>query len=275
MTSLSEITSLLVTIGIHLGAALLVFLVGRWLAGLFRRWARRGLERTAMTPSLSELICRLVYYGALLLTVIVVLAVLGVPIAAIVSVSAIVIVVLGIALRESIADLAAAVIFLLMQPFRAGEIVEANGVLGTVQEISLFSTVLVTFDRKVVTLPNSKIQQANIINYTRAGVLGADVVATIRNDADLLSAKEIMREVAAADPRVLAEPATSVGVRTLGENGVELLARPFVKSADYWAFKGDLAERIKLRFDQEGIPLAVPQRDVRMIQERVERSAHG
>jgi small conductance mechanosensitive channel len=263
--SLSEVPSLLVTIGIRLGAALLTLLVGRWLAGLFRRWTRRGLERTAMTPSLSELACRLVYYGTLLLTVIVVLAVLGVPIAAILSVSAIVIVVLGIALRESIADLAAAVIFLLMQPFRAGEIVEANGVLGAVQEISLFSTVLVTFDRRVVTLPNSKIQQANIINYTRAGVLGADVIVTIRHDADLVRAKEIIREVAAADSRVLPEPATSVGVRALGENGVELLARPFVKSADYFAIRGELAERIKLRFDQEGIALAVPQREVRVV----------
>jgi small conductance mechanosensitive channel len=273
MIDLSQVPSLLLDLAIHLGAAVLVFLVGRWLAGLLRRWVSRGLKRTAMTPSLSELLCRLVYYGFLLLTFITVLAVLGVPIAAILSVSAIVVVVLGIALRESIADLAAAVIFLLMQPFRAGEIVEANGVLGTVQEISLFSTVLVTFDRKVVTLPNSKIQQANIVNYTRAGILGSDVIVTIRHDADLLRAKEIILELAVADPRVLPEPETTVGVRTLGENGVELLARPFVNSGDYWATRGDLFERIKLRFDQEGIALAVPQRDVRVVQEAVAQAA--
>ena len=71
--------------------------------------------------------------------------------------------------------------------------------------------------------------------------------------------------VFAADPRVLPEPALSIGVRTLGENGVELLARPFVKSGDYFAVKGDLVERIKLQFDQERIPLAVPQRDVRVV----------
>jgi small conductance mechanosensitive channel len=265
MIDISQIPSHLLTIGIRLGEAVLVLLVGRWLAGLLRRWVSRGLGRTGITPSLSELLCRLVYGGVLLLTGIVTLVVLGVSVAAILSVSAIVIVVLGIALRESIADLAATVIFLLIQPFRAGEIVEANGVLGTVQEITLFSTVLVTFDRKVVMLPNSKIQQANIVNYTRAGVLGADVILTIRYDADLLRAKEIMREVASADLRVLPDPAISVGVRALGENGVELLARPSVKSGDYFAVRGDLAERIKLRFDQEGIPLAVPQRDVRVV----------
>jgi small conductance mechanosensitive channel len=168
-------------------------------------------------------------------------------------------------MRESIADLAATVIFLLLQPFRIGEIVEANGVLGTVQEISLFSTVLMTFDRKVMTLPNSKIQQANIVNYTRAGILGTDVVVTIRHDVDLLRAKEILREVAAADPRVLPEPAIVVAVRMLGENGVELLVRPFVESGDYFAVRGDLVERVKLRLDQEGIPLAVPQREVRVV----------
>jgi small conductance mechanosensitive channel len=265
MIDISQIPSLLLTVGIHLGEALLILLVGRWLARLVRRWVSRGLGRTAITPSLSELACRLVYGGMLLLTGIAVLAVLGVPIAAILSVSAIVVVVVGIALRESIADLAATVIFLLIQPFRAGEIVEANGVLGTVQEITLFSTVLMTFDRKVVMLPNSKIQQANIINYTRAGVLGADVVVTIRHDAALVRVKEIMREVASADPRVLPDPAISVSVRTLGENGVELLVRPFVSSGDYFAVRGDLAERIKLRFDQEGISLAVPQREVRVV----------
>ena len=265
MFDFSQIPSLLVTIGIRLGEAILIFLVGRWLARLLQRWVRRGLGRTTITPSLAELACRLVYGVMLLLTGIAILAVLGVPVTAILSVSAMVIVVLGIALRESIADLAATVIFLLLQPFRTGEIVEANGVLGTVQEISLFSTVLVTFDRKVMTLPNSKIQQANIVNYTRAGILGADVIVTIRHDADLLRAKEVIREVAAADPRVLPEPPISVGVRTLGENGVELLARPFVRSGDYFATRGDLVERIKLRLDQEGFPLAVPQRDVRVV----------
>jgi small conductance mechanosensitive channel len=265
MIDVSQIPSFLLSVGIRLGEAILIFLVGRWLAGLLRRWVRRGLGRTTITPSLADLACRLVYGAMLLLTGITMLAVLGVPIAAILSVSAIVIVVMGIALRESIADLAATVIFLLLQPFRIGEIVEANGVLGTVQEISLFSTMLVTFDRKVVTLPNSKIQQANIFNYTRAGVLGADMFVTIRHDADLLRVKEIIQEVIAADPRVLPEPAPSIGVRTLGENGVELLARPFVKSGDYFATRGDLIERIKLRLDQEGIPLAVPQRDVRVV----------
>jgi small conductance mechanosensitive channel len=265
MIDFSQIPAFLVTIGIRLGEAVLIFFVGRWLAGLFRGWVRRALSRTTITPSLSELACRLVYGVMLLLTGIAILAVLGVPITAILSVSAMVIVVVGIALRESIADLAATVIFMLLQPFRPGEIVEANGVLGTVQEISLFSTVLVTFDRKVVTLPNSKIQQANIVNYTRAGTLGADVIVTIRHDADLLRAKEIILGVAAADPRVLSEPPISVGVRTLGENGVELLARPFVSSGDYFAVRGDLVERIKLRLDQEGIPLAVPRRDVHVV----------
>jgi len=265
MIDFSQIIPFLVTVGIRLGEAILIFLVGRWLARLLRRWVSRALGRTTITPSLTDVACRLVYGAVLLLTGIAILAVLGVPVTAILSVSAMVIVVLGIALRESIADLAATVIFLLLQPFRIGEIVEANGVLGTVQEISLFSTILVTFDRKVVTLPNSKIQQANIINYTRAGVLGADMLVTVRHDADLLRVKEIIQEVVAADPRVLPEPALSIGVRTLGENGVELLVRPFVESGDYFATRGDLVERVKLRLDQEGIPLAVPQRDVRVV----------
>ncbi len=265
MIDLSQVPAMLVTVTIHVGAAILIFLVGRWLAGRLRNWASRGLQRTAMTPSLSELICRLVYYGFLLLTLIAVLAVLGIPIAAILSVSAIAIVVIGIALRESIADLAAAVIFLMMQPFRAGEVVEANGMTGTIKEISLFSTVMVSADGRILTLPNSKIQQANLVNYTRAGTLGADVVVTIRHDSNMVRAKEIMKELAAADARVLPEPAVAVTIRTLGENGVELQVRPFVHWADYWATRADLTERVKIRFDEEGIALAAPRRDVRVM----------
>jgi small conductance mechanosensitive channel len=269
MIDLSQIPSILLGVAVRVGASVLIFLIGRWLARLARRWATRGLEKTPMTPSLVELLGRLAQYAVLLLTITAILAVLGLPIAAILSVSVAVIVLIGIALRESLADLAATVIFLVVQPFRIGELVEANGVVGTVQEISLFSTFLQTGDRKLVCLPNSKIQQSNITNYTRAGVLGADATLTIRYDADLLRAKEMIAQVIAADPRVLAEPPAAVVVRNLGENGVELLARPFVVPADYWAVKSDLAERIKLRFDQEGIALALAQREVRVVQEGV------
>jgi small conductance mechanosensitive channel len=269
MIDLSQIPWILLGAAIRVGASVLVFFVGRWLARLAGRWAVRGLESTPMTPSLIELTGRLVQYGVLLLTITAILAVLGVPVAAILGVAAAAIVLIGIALRQTLADLAATVIFLIVQPFRIGELVEANGVVGTVQEISLFSTFLQTGDRKLVSLPNSKIQQGNITNYTRAGVLGADAIFTIRYDADLLRAKQVIAQVIAADPRVLAEPPASVVVRNLGENGVEFLARPFVASADYWAVKSDLAERIKLRFDQEGIALALPQREVRVVHEGV------
>jgi small conductance mechanosensitive channel len=263
--NLSQIPSWLLSVLIRVGAAILIFLIGRWLARASRLWVIAGLARTPLTPSLVDLLGRLAQLGVVLLILTAILVLLGVPVAAILSVSAAAVVFAGIAFRESLADLVATVIFLLFQPFRIGEMVEANGVLGTVQEVTLFNTILMTGDRKLVTLPNSKIQQGNIVNYTRAGVLGADVILTIRQDVDLLRAKEIMREVAAGDPRVLPDPAISVGVRTLSENGVELLARAFVSSGDYFAVRGDLAERIKLRFDQEGIILAVPQRDVRVV----------
>ena len=115
---------------------------------------------------MARLLLLAAYYGIMLVTLILALALVGFPITALLSASLIIVVILGIALQQSISNLAATIIFMLFQPFRLGELIDANGVLGTVKEIQFFSTVLVTGDNKEITIPNSKIQGNNLINYT-------------------------------------------------------------------------------------------------------------
>jgi small conductance mechanosensitive channel len=176
----------------------------------------------------------------------------------------IVVVILGIALQQSISNLAATIVFMLFQPFRLGELIDANGVLGTVKEIQLFSTVLVTGDNREITIPNAEIQNNNLVNYTRLGQLRVDLVFSVSYADDVHRVKEVLHEILAADVRVLAEPAPVIFVQSLDENGVSIAVRPWVKPDDYWTLQWDLPERVKLRFDAERITIPFPQRDVHL-----------
>jgi small conductance mechanosensitive channel len=155
----------------------------------------------------------------------------------------VVVVVLGLALRESLGNLAATVIFLLFQPFKVGDMIETMGVLGTVQEIQLFNTVIVAADNKVITLPNAQIQNSAIANYPRLGMLRVDT-------------------------RILDDPPPQVVAIDLGERGITLQARGFVLFEDYWVVRFEMPEKVKRCLEEAGIKVALPQRELRMAQGR-------
>jgi small conductance mechanosensitive channel len=254
----------LLRIGLRIAAAVGVFLVGRWLARRARVALKIALEKTSIAPSMARLLLLAAYYGIMLVVVISSLALIGFPIQALLTASLVIVVILGIALQQSISNLAATIVFMLFQPFRVGEMIEANGVQGTVKEIQLFSTVLVTGDNKEITVPNAEIQGNNLVNFTRLGQLRVDFAFQVSYTDDIPKVKEVLGEVLAADERVLAEPAPVIFVQSLDESGVSIAVRPWAKSDDYWTLQWDLPERVKLRFDAEGITMPFPQREVHL-----------
>ena len=256
----------LLQLALRVGAAILVFFVGRWLAQRARTALKLALGKTTLAPSMTRLLLLLAYYGILLITLIVALALIGFPITALLTASLIIVVILGIALQQSIANLAATIIFMLFQPFKLGELVKANNVLGTVKEIQFFSTVLVTGDNMEVTIPNAKIQGDTLLNYTRLGKLRIDFVFNVSYHSDIERVKRVLLDLFASDERVLTDPAPRIFVQTLGEDGMQIAARPWVKPDDYWDVQWEMPERVKLRFDAEGITIPYPQRDVHLFQ---------
>jgi small conductance mechanosensitive channel len=259
----------LIQFGIRLGIAFLVFVIGRFLAGRARAALQISLAKTTLSPSMSRLLILAVFYGMLFLTLVVSLAIVGVPVVAVLSVSLIFVVILGIALQQSISNLAATIVFMLFQPFRVGETIEANGVMGVAKEIQLFSSVLVTADSREITLPNASIQGNNLVNYSRLGRLRGNFNFGVSYSDDLQKAKAIVREVLAADERVLSEPETLVFVKSLDDSSVTITAWPWAKPDDFWALQRDIPERVKLRFDAEGISIPFPQRDVHLYESRL------
>ncbi|MBE2240775.1 MAG: mechanosensitive ion channel [Caldilineaceae bacterium] len=239
--------------------------VARWLAPWSRRRLHPVLLRTALTPALITLAMTAVYYGVWIVAIMTILGLLGFPVQAVLASAGVVAVVLGVALQQSLRDLAATVNFLLFAPFKVGDTIETSGVTGTLLEIQPLSSVILRGDQKTVILPNGQIQQNGIINYSKVGFLRVDMVFRIGYDNDIGQARQIAQQMLEADPRVLRTPQSIIIVLELGESSVNLGVRPFVKAEDYWQVAWDMNERIKLAFDAAGVTIPFPQRDVHLM----------
>ncbi len=251
---------------LRIGAAVLVLVAGRWLARRSRRWLAHGLQRVTLTPSLEALLHTVTYAAVWILTIMAALIVLGVPVTTVLLVAVLALLVVGVALQQSLRDLAAGVNFILFKPFVVGDMIETKGFLGTVEEVQLFNTVLVLRDLKVVTMPNHQVQTSGITNYSKKGVLRTDVTFRISYGDDIAAARRIIQEVLAADARVLPDPPLRIWVKELAESSVHLRVRAAVAPANYFALQYELQERVKLRFDQEGITIPFEQQTVHLVQ---------
>ena len=252
----------LLILALHLGGAALVMLATRKVVVIVKPRLTPVLARTDLSPSLITLASTATNYGIWLAGIMVALVVLGVSINSVFLLAAGLLVVLGIALQESLRDLAATINFVLFKHFEKGDLIETNGVLGTVQEIELLNTTILKADQRLAVLPNGQIQQNGLLNYSKIGILRVEIVVGVSYDDDILRAKQIVRQLLDEDARVLKDPEPLIIVLELGDSGVNIGVRPYVDAKDYWQVGWDLTEAIKLRFDQKGITIPYPQRDV-------------
>lgn len=172
----------------------------------------------------------------------------------------------GLALKDSLSNFAAGVMLIIFKPFEIGQFVEAGGVSGVVEKITVFNTIMRTGDNKEIIIPNGQIYGGTIVNYSAKPTRRIDMVMGIGYDDDMKKARQIMLDVINADERVLKDPAPVVAVSELADSSVNFVVRPWVKTPDYWAVYWDLTENIKAAFDANGISIPYPQQDVHMHQ---------
>ena len=172
----------------------------------------------------------------------------------------------GLALQGSLANFAGGVLILFLRPFRAGDYIEAQGIAGTVESILIFHTVLRTADNKTIIMPNGSLSNGSITNYSSKPTRRVDINVGIGYEDDLKKAREILLGLAAADERVLKDPAAVVYMTSLGENSVNLSLRMWTISADFWGVFFTVQEQMKEAFDREGINFPYPQRTVHINQ---------
>jgi small conductance mechanosensitive channel len=253
---------------LRIALAIVVIAIGRYFAGKARDLTKEVLHRPevdeALSNSLESILVRFVYYGIIVLAIFLALAILGVPVSAILSISSAALIILAVAMRESLANFAAAIIFLIYQPFRPGEEIETLGRRGFVMEMQLFNTVIRQPDRSLAILPNGDISKDGIINYTRLGISRVDLVFTLKYEADVEKAREIIMEIMTDDERVLEDPPPAVVVMNMGTNGLEMQARPFVRYEDYDPVQFGFRQWITERLNAAGIEPAVSMHDVQV-----------
>jgi len=157
---------------------------------------------------------------------------------------------------------------IVVKPIKVGDFVEAGGTKGSVVEIRIFTTILNTPDNKKVIVPNSKVMGDSITNFNANGTRRVDLVAGISYGDDIDKAKAVIDSILAADDRVLKDPAPTVAVVEMADSSINLVVRPWVNSADYWDIYFGITEAIKKKFDEEGITIPFPQRDVHLYEHK-------
>jgi small conductance mechanosensitive channel len=266
-TMAEQITFLVTTYGINVIGAVVILVLGRILAGIGKKLARRLLEKGRVDPTVVGFVSGLAYFLILTLAVLAALAKFGIQTASFVAVLGAVGFAVGFALQGSLANFAAGVLILVLRPFKVGDYIEGAGTAGTVKEIQLFTTVLATPDNVKIMVPNSKLFGDTVKNYSAFDTRRIDLVVSIGYGSDIQKAHEIMHGLIKEDSRILAEPEPQIAVSELADSSVNFVVRPWVKGVDYWGARFDLTRKIKESFDANGIEIPFPQRVVHMVTE--------
>ena len=244
--------------------ALVLLLVGlkvaKWLAGI----AERGLVRAEVEPTAVAFLRKVAYVILLVVLFLAVLQVVGIPMTSMIAVLGAAGLAIGLALKDSLSNIASGVMLVTLKPFRAGHVVTIAGETGKVESVSIFQTCLRGPDNQVIVLPNSLITSDAIINLTPDVMRRIELVVGISYDADIATARATALGVMQADDRLLRDPPPDVLVYNLGDNSVDLGIRCHVRNDDWFVTKCELIERIKIAFDEAGIGIPYPQRDVHM-----------
>lgn len=242
--------------------ALAIYFVGRCIIRWFQRVMERGFERRKVDASLRTFLRNLVNVIFYLLLLLAVVQTLGVNVTSIIAIFSAATLAVGMALSGTMQNFAGGVMILLLRPYRVGDYISAQGQSGTVEEIMLFSTKILTGDRQTIYIPNSAISTSIIDNYSHSALRRVDIAVAISYGDDVDAARAAILELCRADGRVLADPAPVVYVAELADNSVNLSLRAWVNNADYWAVFFSLNEQIYKTLPQRGLHFPFPQLDV-------------
>ncbi|MBC08100.1 mechanosensitive ion channel domain-containing protein [Thalassospira sp.] len=253
--------------GLDLLGAILILIVGWWIAGRAAALVRHSLKNAKFVDAtLKPLASSIVRYAILIFVLIAVLSNFGVETTSIIAVLGAAGLAIGLALQGTLSNIAAGVMILILRPLKIDEFVEAGSISGTVAEITLFTTLLKTPDGVFISAPNSQIWNSAIKNYSRNPTRRLDIKVGISYDDDVDAALEFLKNLVASDERVLKDPEPMSFVATLGESSVDLTARGWVATSEFWPTFFDLTRKSKTELEAAGFSIPFPQRDLHIIE---------
>lgn len=260
---LEVILGKLIDMGISAGksilVALIVFVVGRFLISLINKFVAKVLEQRKIDITIQTFLKSLVNILLTLLLIVSVVGALGVNTTSFAALLASAGVAVGMALSGNLQNFAGGLIVLLFRPYKVGDWIEAQGVSGSVSEIQIFHTILTTVDNKVVYIPNGNLSSGVVINYSRKETRRIEWVVGVDYGEDLVKVEQVVKDILAADTRILKEPAPFVALNALSASSVDVTIRVWVAAADYWDVNFEVRKNIYNEFNKQGINFPFPQ----------------
>ncbi|SHI96285.1 mechanosensitive ion channel family protein [Pseudozobellia thermophila] len=238
--------------------AILIYIIGSWVIKSVLKGVRKVMAKGSYDESLQRFLANMLSWALKVLLVIVVISTLGVNVTTFAAIIGAAGLAVGLALQGSLANFAGGVLIMIFKPYRIGDLIEAQGVLGSVKEIEIFTTKLITPQNKLAIVPNGAMANGNIVNYTAEGKMRVDTTVGVGYDEDIKKTKEVLLEVLTSNPKVLKDPAPSVNVSELGDSSVNFAVRPYCKPEDYWDVYFGTIEGCKLALDKAGIEIPYP-----------------
>ncbi|MBF0349919.1 MAG: mechanosensitive ion channel [SAR324 cluster bacterium] len=250
--------------GLHLLGALLILFLGRLASRILRDVTVKALHRAKVDETLTLFTSHIVYFGSMLFVILAALNQIGIQTASLIAVIGAAGLAIGLALQGSLSNFAAGVLIIIFRPFRVGDLIEGAGILGTAEEIHILTTQMRTPDNKVVVVPNSTMMADKIINYVSKPTRRIDFVFGVAYNSDLKKVKNILKDILEQHDKVLKDPIPVIGLLEMADSSLNIAVRPWIKTPDYWEVYFDIMEKVKNRFDEEGISIPFPQRDVHL-----------
>jgi small conductance mechanosensitive channel len=238
--------------------ALLIWFIGSWIIKKIVNALRKVMNKSNYDPTLQGFLMNLLSWGLKILLIIAVLGTIGVETTSFAAILAAAGLAVGLALQGSLSNFAGGVLIMIFKPFKVGQLIEAQGELGVVKEIQIFTTKLSSPNNKEIIIPNGSLSNGNIINYSSQGTLRVDHTIGVGYDTNIKQAKEVLMNVLTSQEKVLKDPAPTVNVSELADSSINFAVRPWVKSEDYWDVYFDTLETTKNELDKAGIEIPYP-----------------
>ena len=263
---LTQSTEMIIHYGPRLIGAIIVFFIGGWLIKALTNGLGSMMEKRKMDESLKPFLKSLINIILRILLIISVLSMIGVEMTSFIAILGAAGLAVGLALSGTMQNFAGGVMILIFKPFKVGDVIDAQGHLGTVNEIQIFNTILKTFDNKTIIIPNGGLSNSSMTNYSTEEKRRVDWTFGIAYGDNTDKAKIVIKRLANADPRILKDPELFVAVSELGSSSVNFTVRAWVNAPDYWSVFFDMNENIYKTFNSEGINIPFPQMDIHLHQ---------
>ena len=242
--------------------ATLTLLIGLWVIKIVVKLVSKSLKHAKAEESLTRFLCNLIGIILKALLFVSVASMVGIETTSFVAIFGAAGLAVGLALQGSLANFAGGLLLLLFKPFKVGDFIDAQGVMGSVKEIQVFNTILKTPDNKIIIVPNGAISNGIITNFSAEPTRRVDMTFGIGYGDDIQKAKQVLRGLVEADERILKDPAPQIAVSELADSSVNFVVRAWANASDYWGIFFDMQEKVKETFDKENISIPFPQRDV-------------